>query len=269
MIDAAGPSLFSKMIESSSIRILTIQHDALCGLDMFETPISDHGVELARTRPYAGDQLPTDCHFDGVIDLGAPFFVWQTDERPWIRQEERFIKEIVETHRLPFLGICFGHQLLAQAIGANVRVMAGSECGLHPVILNEKGQADPLFQDIDKITDCLQWHASEVVNLPTGVEILASSEQCAIQAIRFGEHAYGVQGHLEVGTDTVKNWMSSPIYARTFTQASPDQCAKSFYGHLESREKELRATAGTLCRNFLEIARQHKSDCYQLSAKRY
>ena len=245
------------------MQILVIQHDALCGLDMFERTIEDCGVELTCVRPDTGDQLPTDYHFDGVIALGAPFFVWQTDKHPWVQQEVRFIRDIVETHQRPFLGICFGHQLLAQAIGANVRAMSMPECGLHPVVLNEKGQTDPLFRDIGRSVDCLQWHASEVENLPSSADILASSEQCAIQVMRVGKHAYGVQGHFEVGAKSLENWANTPIYAQTFSRANPNRCAQSFSAYVKSRERELRATADNLSRNFIEIVQRHKTHCSQ------
>ena len=245
----------------SLMRILIIQHDPLCGLDMFERPLKESGVELVFVHPDAGDALPEPHDFDGVIALGSPYFAWQSQEHPSIDEEPRFVGNVVEQLQLPFLGICFGHQLLAKALGGGVRIMAQPECGLLPVALTGKGRSDPLFCDIDYSTNCIQWHASEVTGLPKGAELLASSAQCAVQAFRFGKHAYGLQGHYEVGPETLENWLSSPLYSGTFFEANPDQSAGLFSAEAKSSENEIRTAAQTIAKNFASIVLTHKNKC--------
>ena len=56
----------------------------------------------------------------------------------------------------------------------------------------------------------LQWHGAEVARLPPGTAVLAASDVCAIQAFRFGAHAYGMQFHIEVTPETVSDWAAVP-----------------------------------------------------------
>lgn len=242
------------------MRILIVQHDPLCGLDMFEPPLKESGGELVFVHPDAGEALPEPHDIDGVIALGSPYFVWQSEDHPSIDEEARFVGNVVEQHQLPFLGVCFGHQLLAKALGAGIRKMPQPECGLLPVARTEKGRSDPLFCGIDHSAHCIQWHASEVENLPKGAELLASSAQCAVQAFRFGKHAYGLQGHFEVGPETLENWLSSPLYSGTFFEANPNQSAGLFSAEVKSNENDIRATAQTIAKNFASIVLQHKTD---------
>jgi GMP synthase-like glutamine amidotransferase len=59
----------------------------------------------------------------------------------------------------------------------------------------------------------LQWHSAEVFKVPEGTAVLASSDSCQIQSLRYGNHAYGLQFHIEVTKDTVAEWASIPAYA--------------------------------------------------------
>jgi hypothetical protein len=68
------------------------------------------------------------------------------------------------------------------------------------------GEDDPAFGPLPNPLKVLQWHGAEVTELPVGAAVLASSDACGIQAFRFGQHAYGMQFHVEVTAETVVNW---------------------------------------------------------------
>ena len=72
-----------------------------------------------------------------------------------------------------------------------------------------------LFDGIEEKFKCLQWHSAEVSKIPEGAKILASSEDCLIQAIKWETRAYSVQFHLEAEAETVKNWSQIPAYSQS------------------------------------------------------
>jgi GMP synthase-like glutamine amidotransferase len=113
------------------------------------------------------------------------------------------------------VGVCLGHQLLADALGGEVGPMTEPEIGLMRIELTPAGRADPAFSRLPSPFYGLQWHGAQVRRPPRGGVVLASNEHCAIQALRVGRWAWGVQFHLEVGRDTVPEWSLVPEYRST------------------------------------------------------
>ena len=67
-----------------------------------------------------GEKLPENSNFDGLWVLGGPMDVWEEEKYPWLKEEKAFIKYQVQQKGTPFLGICLGHQLLAECMGGKV-----------------------------------------------------------------------------------------------------------------------------------------------------
>ncbi|MGA2410544.1 MAG: type 1 glutamine amidotransferase, partial [Candidatus Binataceae bacterium] len=97
----------------------------------------------------------------------------------------------------PVLGLCLGSQLLAAALGAEVRRAAHREIGWYPVRLDDAAASDRLFRDLPREFVAAHWH-SDTFALPAGATTLASSELTEIQAFRHGTNAYGIQFHAEM-----------------------------------------------------------------------
>jgi GMP synthase (glutamine-hydrolysing) len=96
------------------------------------------------------------------------------------------------------LGICFGHQLLAQALGGEVQYNPrGVEVGTIELRLHAAAAADPLFAGLPQTLAAHVSHQQTVVRLPPGARLIASSEMDRHQAVAFGERAWGVQFHPE------------------------------------------------------------------------
>jgi len=150
-------------------------------------------VELRVVRPYE-QLLPSPAGFDGVIMTGSPKSV--VDPEPWMDEAAAYLLEAARTR--PVLGVCFGHQLLARALGARVeRNPRGREAGTVPVRLTEEGERDPLFAGLASPLLVQQTHEDHVAALPAGATLLAENEMTPVQAFAWGESVRCVQFHPE------------------------------------------------------------------------
>jgi len=206
-----------------------------------------HAVELD-----AGQAIPDLEPFDMLLVMGGPQHVWEEDEHPWLVQEKAAIAHWVSELGQPCLGVCLGHQLLADALGGTVKPMAVPEIGVNEIHLTTEGMADPVAGTLPPTLPALQWHEAEVVEPPPGTLVLARNKHCAIQALRVGPLAWGVQFHLEVGPGTVPKWAAVPEYERTLneTLGSPLLLQEATGRHLPV----MSAATADLVSAFLEIA---------------
>ena len=139
---------------------------------------------------------------DGVIMSGSPRDAWAEDP-----VNDRMV-EVVQTclsSEIPFLGVCYGHQILGRALGAEVgRHPEGLQLGPVRMALTAEGQQDVLFSGIEARFEALSGHADYVATLPEGAVHLASGGVTPMQSFRLGERAYGVQFHPEMDADILR-----------------------------------------------------------------
>jgi len=160
-------------------------------------------VELSR-----GDKLPPSPQdFRAIVILGGPMNVYEEEPYPFLKQEDRFIREALSAE-VPLLGICLGAQLIAKAAGARVYQAATKEVGWHRVRLTPAGTSSPLFGGLPDSFFVFQWHG-DTFDVPKQGELLVASDGCPHQAFRCGKCAYGLQFHLEVTREMIKDWMCS------------------------------------------------------------
>ncbi|PLX72526.1 MAG: GMP synthase [Desulfuromonas sp.] len=142
----------------------------------------------------AGHQLPAPATLSGAVITGSHDMV--TEHRPWMMQTADWLLDAVQ-YRLPVLGICFGHQLLAEALGGkagwNPR---GREIGCALVTQTEQGRQDPLLGLLPASFMAQLTHSQTVLQLPPRAQLLATSDQDPHQAFRYGS-ALGIQFHPE------------------------------------------------------------------------
>jgi GMP synthase-like glutamine amidotransferase len=139
--------------------------------------------------------------------------VWDIDDCPWLVAEKSAIRRWVVELNKPYLGLCLGHQLLADALGGTCGPQPVPEIGVLEVELTNEGIADPLFNGVPTKQRCLQWHSVRVAQPPDGAVVLAKSDVCSVQAMRIGNNAWSMQYHVEIEPNTVDNWGSVPAYA--------------------------------------------------------
>jgi GMP synthase-like glutamine amidotransferase len=194
------------------MRILVFQHVAVEHPGAFRQLWRENGDEWRTVEFDAGELIPDLNDFDLLVAMGGPMDVWQEDLYPWLRPEKTAIRHWVQDLARPFLGICLGHQLLAAALDGVVRPMDRAEIGIGEVALTDAGRRDPLFAGFAEPMETFQWHGAEVSQLPDGADVLAMNPSCAIQAFRYGPHAYGLQYHVEISASTVDEWSKIPEY---------------------------------------------------------
>lgn len=136
---------------------------------------------------------PGDCA--GAVVTGSHAMV--TDDLPWSLGIERWIRELVDA-AVPYLGICYGHQLLGRAAGGEVGYHPlGREVGIVGVELVAEAAHDPLFGSLPGAFAVHATHAQTVLCLPPGAVRLAANSFEPNHAIRVGSCAWGVQFHPE------------------------------------------------------------------------
>ncbi|MFH1766845.1 MAG: type 1 glutamine amidotransferase [Patescibacteria group bacterium] len=153
---------------------------------------------------YLPDQrLPANVEADLVIIGGSNKSVYDTE--PWIQPLEQFIVRLVQEKK-PMFGVCFGHQIIAQALGGTVEPGSfGPEIGLTEIELTKDGLHDPLFKNITPVFDAMQLHKDIVVKLPpVEVVVLANSDLYPNQALAYGDHVRTVQFHPEITTNIME-----------------------------------------------------------------
>ncbi len=195
------------------MKFLVLQHIAVEHPGIFRTFMKADGVAWDTVELDEGDTIPSLEGYDAIFSMGGPMDVFDEAEHPWLIDEKAAIREAVVERDMPFLGVCLGHQLLAEALGGTVGRMAEPEVGIMSVRLTEAGHADPLLKGLDNAVTCLQWHGCEVVEMPENSVVLARSDVCPIQAFRVGARAYGLQYHVELTDTTIGDWAAVPAYA--------------------------------------------------------
>ena len=146
-------------------------------------------------RPHQGDPLPDRHDFSGVVVTGSAAMV--TDREPWSEAVAAFLREIVARER-PLLGVCYGHQLLAFALGGQVGDNpAGRMAGTVEVRLEPSAADDPLFGGLPSSLVVHVSHRQRVMQLPSSATLLGQSPHDPCHVYRVGERAWGVQFHPE------------------------------------------------------------------------
>jgi GMP synthase (glutamine-hydrolysing) len=185
--------MFQQQQTRTGLIIRHVPHEGIAG---YRAPIEAAGYELARIDVADPDFGAVDLgEPDLLIMMGGPMGVYEQDEHPWIACQMKRLARRIDAGR-PTLGVCFGAQMIAAAMGARVYPGPAKEVGFHP--LSFVDPSSPLRHLAD--VPVLHWHG-DTFDLPDDVELLASTPAYPHQAFRRGSNILSLQFHGEMGLD--------------------------------------------------------------------
>ena len=168
--------------------------------------LDGYGFDFASWAALDGELPPSIHSADGWLITGSKFGAYE--DLPWIPPLEDFVRDAYHND-IPIVGICFGHQLLAQALGGKVVKFDGG-WSVGRVEYNIDGIEEPL--------PLYAWHQDQVVSLPPDATVSGSTDFCKYAALTYGKKAYTVQPHPEFSQhyiedllDARKNVLPEPI----------------------------------------------------------
>lgn len=205
--------------------LLVVEHEESCPPGWMGQWWQDGGLTLDIRRPYreagsAGGELPADLsHHSGLVVLGGEMGANDDLDHHWIGPTKQLVRSALE-ERVPVLGICLGHQVIAAAMGGVVGPNPhGHATGLTPVTLTAGGRSDALLgsrrpggahprdeHSRERSRLAVQWNNDVVLQLPRGAIALATSPDGTVQAARFAGRVWGVQFHPETTPDIFDSW---------------------------------------------------------------
>jgi len=174
-----------------------------------------------------GYPLPGFDGISGVVISGSHAMV--TEHPDWSQRTAEWLVEAA-LKQIPILGICYGHQLLAYALGGEVGDNPnGCEFGTVEVNLNENALGDKLFGDFSTPILAHVSHTQSVLRLPDKARLLASSDVDKNQAFVVGNSAWGVQFHPEFDAEIVIEYINQHSEVLLRENKNPDRIIESSF----------------------------------------
>lgn len=179
---------------------------------------------------------------DVVVISGSTTGVYEDEE--WIDSLVEKTKEYIEND-IPVLGLCFGHQIIAKALGAEIRKMEDYEIGYRPVEFGES----KMFEGLDSIEYPFNTHQDEVVDMPEELESIAETEEC-VQGIQHrSKPVFGVQFHPELTPDVAEK----AVRTKDMAEERKEKLLREVNDANFHRAKR----ALKIFENFFEVAEKH------------
>lgn len=232
-------------------RLLVIQHQDTCPPALLGRWLVEAGLTLDVRRPDQGQDLPLDLTgHDALMVLGGTMDSFDEAGHPWLADTVALLRLAVRD-KVPTLGVCLGHQLLARACGGLVgRNPRGRQLGLMTMSWTETAQRDALVGALaapGQEARGLQWNQDIVVEVPADAVVLARTQVGEPQIVRFGERAWGIQAHPEVDEEVARWWADD---------AAPDVVpaeADRVVAQVAAATDELRETWRPLATTFADL----------------
>lgn len=153
-----------------------------------------------------GDPVPTSSEaFSGLAFMGGPMSA--NDELPWTQPVLALMRDAVERD-VPVIGHCLGGQMLARALGGQVKRNPVKEIGWNPVQVVDSPLARRWFGEDLRRFDTFQWHG-DTFSIPPGGERVLTGPHCENQAYVVGDRHLGLQCHVEMTPQMIDDWISS------------------------------------------------------------
>jgi len=186
------------------MKIHYIQHVKFENLGTITQWSEKKGYSLSSTHLYADESFLSLDNFDLLIIMGGPMNIYESEKYPWLIEEKKFIEETIYVGKA-VLGTCLGAQLVADVLKAEVFKNNYTEIGWFPVFTLK--QAISKFSFLENIPEkftAFHWHG-DTFNLPEDAKRLFLSEACKNQGFIYNDRVIGLQFHLEMSNETIRN----------------------------------------------------------------
>lgn len=227
---------------STNRTVLVVQHVEVEGLGLLGELFTERRIGTTWVGPSDSIAATALEGVDGLVVLGGPMGVYETDRHPRLRDEMRLLTDAI-ARDVPVLGICLGSQLLAAALGARVYPGKQKEIGWLDVALEPAAAGDLLFQSVPTQFRALHWHG-DVFDLPSGATHLASSELTTHQAFSYEGKAWGLLFHLEAGSAEVRTMADTFAEEVTAAGVDPADLLASTFTHAAGAREIARSVFG-------------------------
>ena len=204
---------------------------------VFEGRISWNHVNA----PY-GDALPDPDTVEALLISGSPVSIYE--RLAWSVACSEWIAKVWEK-KIPILGVCYGHQLLADALGGEVKASPnGREMGA--ISVNQCGQ-DPLFAGLGQEFEVWQTHIDEVSRMPDQAKLIATNDHSKVQAMSIGEHCRSIQWHPEMNRAILNHYVieRQAVIDAAWGDGAASTLSSSLPSHLDS--------GSIIARNFMDL----------------
>ena len=166
------------------------------------------GLPVELVNVPAGAQLPSYTKISAAIITGSAALISQ--KLKWSETCAEWIRNTLPTG-LPILGICYGHQLIAHALGGTIEKNPyGPEYGSIKIKLLPEAMRDPLFKEAPVSFHLQSAHLESVTKLPVGATLLAQNERGGTEAVRYTKTCWGIQFHPEFDIEDMRLFISDP-----------------------------------------------------------
>jgi GMP synthase (glutamine-hydrolysing) len=192
-----------------------------------------HRDEVTVCRVLDDEALPAADAFTGILITGSAAMV--TERHPWSERSAAWLRDVAHAGQ-PVFGVCYGHQLLAHALGGTVGDNpAGREMGTISIDLHPHAKDDALFGRLPASFTAQATHLQSVLEAPKDAVVLGTSPKDACQAFRWGDNAWGVQFHPEFSTEHMREYIHQRRMALIREGADPKSLRRAVAATPHSR----------------------------------
>ena len=228
------------------MNILVIQNHPVEGLGLYARHFLDKHMNLTVVHPYSGESLPMVDSVDAIFVGGTPICAYDIEKPGFLRKEIMFLGQAIQKGK-PCFGVCFGAQILAQILGAQVKKAEEMEIGCYEVTRTAAGETDPLLAGFPQQFPVFQWHG-DTFDVPMCADLLIEGSPCTNQMFRC-ENIIGAQFHLELTSEDAASWADEyPEELERFGKTKDEvatECMK--------REREMGTLARMLMDRFVDL----------------